>query len=183
MNSVTKFSMRSVHCSATFSPFHGETKQPFFFLLVVLVMPLLHSAVVFLFLPFVLLHTGHHFQKTVHLHHPHFVHSTAAETGTQVVFVSVAFDDLDAGAGGVTKLVAPTALVKHIGAATVADDAHFGVLNVPVHHHLLQKTATIVLLHCVQQQCRSGSIHESVTGQGPLLHRIVGLLFRVPGEP
>jgi hypothetical protein len=31
--------------------------------------------------------------------------------------------------------------------------------HVPVHHHLLQQVTAVVLLHGMQQQCRSCSVH------------------------
>ena len=105
--------------------------------------------------------------------------TTDAQAGTQVLFVSVPFEELDTGGAGVAVVVAPAALVKDVCAAAVADDAYFGVLNVPVHHHLLQQAAAVVLLHGMQQQCRSCSVHQCVTGQRTGLDWIVALLFRV----
>jgi hypothetical protein len=52
---------------------------------------------------------GHHFQKTVHLHYPPFVTTptTDAQSRTQVLFVSVPFEELDTGGAGVAIVVAP----------------------------------------------------------------------------
>ena len=65
--------------------------------------------------------------------------TTDAQAGAQVLFVSVPFEELDTGGAGVAVVVAPAALVKDVCAAAVADDAYFGVLNVPEQHQSHRK--------------------------------------------
>ena len=66
------------------------------------------------------------------------------------MFVSVPFEELDTGGAGVAVVVAPAALVKDVCAAAVADDAYFGVLNVPEHQsHRKKGVSSDHTRHCL----------------------------------